>query len=580
MSNPIPRELPQTQALPNKQHFTFSKGNMMRKGTRLIILIILLFVIALLIFIWASLYSHNKGIYPAHLLVSISLSNCQLIFTEDNSIPTQKLFIAGKVPQPKNSLLITKEDTALQIYANNTANSIDVCYIQLSISNTTQLSGGVKISCIGICSIIQKGPAILDFNEGDIYIDGQSISTNFQTVKANRIMISSLKGDVYIHNAHVGKSASLSTENGDIVYQSTKPYKINVESSNKYYCIGANNYVVEEDDNCKAIDSSPPCKFSLILCKVNECELTNYPTVSLNGKNGNIYSNLIDKDNVPIGDAGGSYKIYKLATKNFDKSETPYNEGFSFDSDTLIDFENALVEYNMTARSDSVILLNLGNNACKAASALKLLIAPSRAYLLAAPWWMSFLSISLLIGNPIILNYKLLPGQCPYKPYLDAYSINSILNFVVNFTSTQVNNIQYGGFLDNDINNEISNQLEMGTGYKMGKSNSKVYGINKMKDRNYISYPLSITQNPSLAAAIVISVILAVVVGIIGIFTLIVSLKYYLDAIGDESEHIEKYVRTEIANNNWRYFTQNEIDQFFEDNDPKSKEQDDLNESN
>jgi hypothetical protein len=442
-----------------------------------------------------------------------------------------------------------------------------------------QLSGGIKVSCTGICSIIQKGPHILDFNKGDLYIDGQSISANFQSVKANSITISSSKGDLYLHNAYTDKSVGLSTENGDIVYQSTISYQLNVVSSNKYYCVGANNYIVKEDDNCKALDSSPPCKFSLILCNANECEQDNYPAVSLNGKHGNIYANLIDEDNMPIGYAGVSYKIYKLASEHFEANAMPYNIGYSFNDDTIIDFEDALAEYNMTAKSDSVIILNLGNNACRAASALKLLIAPSKAYLLAAPWWMSFLSMSLLIGKPITLNYKLLPGQCPYKPYLDDDAKNSILNFITNITSAQLDNIQYVGFLDSDISTEKFNQLELGTGYKMGKSKFKIYGIKKNKDSNYFSYPLSITQNPTLAAAIIISVILAVVVGIVGIFTLIVSLKYYLDTIGDESEHIQKYVRTEITNNNWKYFTQNEIDQFFQENNPQN-DQDDLNESN
>ena len=71
-------------------------------------------------------------------------------------------------------------------------------------------------------------------------------------------------------------------------------------------------------------------------------------------------------------------------------------------------------------------MMKLGNVDEHATSGITMAIAPKIAYLDATPWWMTFFTMGLLFGRPNIINIRLVPGFCPYRPimnYQDFYDL-------------------------------------------------------------------------------------------------------------------------------------------------------------
>jgi len=64
-------------------------------------------------------------------------------------------------------------------------------------------------------------------------------------------------------------------------------------------------------------------------------------------------------------------------------------------------------------------MMKIGNVDEHATSEITMAIAPKMAYLDATPWWMTFFTMGLLFDRPNIINIRLVPGFCPYRPFMN-----------------------------------------------------------------------------------------------------------------------------------------------------------------
>ena len=72
------------------------------------------------------------------------------------------------------------------------------------------------------------------------------------------------------------------------------------------------------------------------------------------------------------------------------------------------------------------MLVKIGNVDSRSSSGITLAVAPKMAYLNAKPWWMVFFTWSLLIKRPNVINIRVVPGMCPYRPYVAIGDYNNI----------------------------------------------------------------------------------------------------------------------------------------------------------
>jgi len=62
------------------------------------------------------------------------------------------------------------------------------------------------------------------------------------------------------------------------------------------------------------------------------------------------------------------------------------------------------------------MMFQIGNAITRSSSSISVVVAPVEAYINAHPWWVSFFSLTLLVGTVLKIPTRMVPGICPYRP--------------------------------------------------------------------------------------------------------------------------------------------------------------------
>jgi hypothetical protein len=84
------------------------------------------------------------------------------------------------------------------------------------------------------------------------------------------------------------------------------------------------------------------------------------------------------------------------------------------------------MKLNDTSKADSLMIFQFGNYKARSSSSFKFLAATNPAYLDAKPWWISFFSMMLLIGDVYKMSGRLV--SILYFNFNINFNINSLIN--------------------------------------------------------------------------------------------------------------------------------------------------------
>ena len=412
-----------------------------------------------------------------HLI--ISEQNCKLIIQEDPAIPENQVQLKAEIPGKKKTHIKESADgSSIEVTALNTGDLVDACWVRLSISSSTVFSGGLEFNCVEFCDVVHKSPITLDFGTSNVVLNGGKLSVNFQTIKSNKIEIASDKGDITIHSAYVASNSIIKTSEGNIAFQSVSPFKAIIQSENKYYCTSAPAYLIDGVDSCTSNESPTyPCTLTISLCTTSPCASVANPEIRLQGNYGNTYANIIPADNEPVTE---NYQVY---TTTFTSKDVAYNSGtFGFDARTQKLYSLAYDTYNLTTKTDSLLLYRIGNYLGKASSSMNFAATPNPAYLSAKPWWMSFFSLSLLVGSTQNLPTRLVPGFCPYRPIPSLQDLYNVQTYIQDKMYAPPKNKDDVGMLYSTELPLLSNGYLNSYGYLNEPSTTDMYKLSLNKD--------------------------------------------------------------------------------------------------
>ena len=137
------------------------------------------------------------------------------------------------------------------------------------------------------------------------------------------------------------------------------------------------------------------------VCSQANC-VTPTVTYTVNSTQGNVYANIIPKTLQPVSPSSDIVK------------GQIYDNGLDFSketNDTINTFDQVI---DGQTKSDSFIILNLGNIESRSSKYSKWVISSSPPYTLMRPYWIGTFSASVLDGDVQITNGFLLPGICPF----------------------------------------------------------------------------------------------------------------------------------------------------------------------
>ena len=258
----------------------------------------------------------------------------------------------------------------------------------MSLHKDTSLSGGLDYSCSGTgCRIIHSGPETLNLGSSTLEISGP-VELTLQDIRANSLLIEVTKGDIMIMHGILQMASIISTDEGDVLFQSSEKYQMQYAVDSNNVCMSAPSVsIISRTDCALSTDSEADietysdtvqCSGTNVLCADADSSLCTQDGVIIIAKanGGNLYANLIPE---PQGFVLDTYQQFK---------------GYVYQGDDSIAFDpllNHLInevqpKFNDTSKTDSLLLFNLGALESRATSSFKFAATTNSAYLDASPW--------------------------------------------------------------------------------------------------------------------------------------------------------------------------------------------------
>lgn len=181
----------------------------------------------------------NDFVAGSNTNFNITIDNCTLFITDktDNTLRSP-VYIKYQVPtqlQPDSPTTVNLDKTSDPVNLE-VLNGINprYCLIQMFVQPGTAL-GSVTINCAH-CNITQDTSTQLQV--GDLDISGDVIYANFRNIKASSFNYDAFTGFLQLNNIEtVGTSTISVVEQGDIIIQSIKNFRLNGESDTQAFCL-------------------------------------------------------------------------------------------------------------------------------------------------------------------------------------------------------------------------------------------------------------------------------------------------------------------------------------------------------
>ena len=422
------------------------------------------------------------------------------------------------------------------VQALNPDGYLGACEIDMTVNPNFKF-GSLTINCIGTCTVTHSGTLISVSNS---FSASSSSRMDMMFIKliAKEVHINVLAGHVHIYNGALTQLSDISTDNGDIVYQSLSSFTVLASNNFTFPCLYAPKVVSgsqpkEAFTKCLVVDqtgSGPmPCSVSYSLCTLGDTSCTSSPQMTLKSFRGNVFANLIPEESGYVPDdyqyimANGTGEI--LFDKKSNISLTQFNKNFA-----------------STALADQMLIVKFGNFECFSTASATFLGATNPAYIAVRPWFMSFFSASLLMGGVSTFTDSPIPGFCPFRTSLT-------FNDLGEYKSLIMNNIQTpsGKF---DISLTYSSNFpqfeEASTkqaGFRGTHGPVQIFDIIPNKDGDYFLTQKNLDGYITLEMTVIVSLLLCFLMGVLFEYILIILLLALLENFMNKTKHLKEYLK-------------------------------------
>ena len=537
----------------------FMSKTTVRRLVRIIYLLVILFaVMALpLIYIYQLISPESEEI-SANTRVSLDLQKCKLYFREDSDINAGEVKIYISTP---GSHSIRTSGGTTSVVAHNTGSLVDACWVGISLREGTQITGGIGIECDGECWVIHEGPPTLDLGSGTFTYSGGKTNLNLMGVRADNMQMGVGSGVISIHNAVLGNSvvSAITNVEGDVIFQSTGDFEVDYYMDSSQICTAApfistvhavttgcthiNTTASDSQTYSGDSDGASSCEGSYLLS--NASDAVNPFTLKVTAKTGNIYANVIPAAGVGV---QGDDRVLKGEY---------YRGGIKFEPRYKHNILEERKYYNNTAKTDSFMLFNLGNFHGRAESSTRMVTSTNYGYLNTKPWWISLFSARLLVGGLYDMTGILKPGFCPYYQTLSQQNVGAISELIINtlaqntISSSDTTALSYAEGLplhEKDAHKNSYGTRQSKTELELLEPILYIYNIYIYilcrNDKGEYRLVLNDWSNSSpLLSAILISLVLAVIIGLLSMVGVAIGMQILFDFFTDESKHIRKYTK-------------------------------------
>jgi len=482
---------------------------------------------------------NNKGL-------KFILKDCKVYITEDSSKDPGLYYLTVDVPgnvRINSWILIgnglSKTETSVyEIEAKSSTTYTDSCVADLIINPNTVIPG-LEILCDGICIVAHMGSSALNLGSGTLKISGGKVDFTSIKLKADSLFIDVLKGNLHIYSVTLTSSTAnniMRTGEGDVVVQSTDNMKISWWNTKNNLCATAPliSSIGNTVPNCQVslnLDSNPsPCSNTYMLCKSGSActSSTSCPTLTLSTTIGNIYANIIDSDGSVATTLGNSVRGWS------------FTKGIEFDDNLNRTLNDYIKGYNGTAKADPIVWLSIGSSKTFTTSSLTYLLVANNAYLNAYPWWISFFSADLLLGWIYRIDGNLAPGFCPFKTMPTTSDIQIVRDMLIERLTQLFTGRAEAAFVYSEDFPAISNLPQSNLGFRGTMGDTYLYNM-VFDDGTYKMKKYGLAHALSLLLAVIISLILAFIMGIIAFIGLIYALNHMVQIFTMLTIHLKNY---------------------------------------
>eukprot|EP01022_Parablepharisma_sp_SALTPOND_P003665 TRINITY_DN114_c0_g3_i1.p1 TRINITY_DN114_c0_g3~~TRINITY_DN114_c0_g3_i1.p1 ORF type:complete len:2013 (+),score=220.50 TRINITY_DN114_c0_g3_i1:571-6609(+) len=509
----------------------------------MVLIVALLVVVPVVVFKFK--YIYKKLHISTNKPLKFALANCKLYITEDSTLAADDIYLTADVPGKCYVRKIVGRDfdhnegSTHEISAHSNIGYTDACVTKMWINPQAVLSG-LEVACSGTCYIAQMGPSLLNLGSGTLAISGDTVELMAVRVAAGQVQANVLKGNLHIYSLALTKDDGqnhIITGEGDVVIQSLNSVKIAWSNDKDHVCMYAPEMTElgPSKSSCQvsrdASSTPSDCSSSYFLCKRSDtCSVsTSAPALTLSSSLGNVYANVIDAEGTPVSDSFKSVRGWS------------YTRGLEFDDNlnrTLTDYVDG---FNGSAKADPLIWVSLGATQSFSTAGMVFLLVANTAYLNAYPWWISFFSANLLLGNIYRIQGNLAPGVCPFKTLPttnDLHTIRSLLLTRLTLFSGRAD----AAYAYSSSFPPISSVPQSSLGFRGIEGSTQFYGIS-FDGSQYSLKEYGLARTLSLLLAVIISCILAFIMGCLMFYILLIVLEKVVAHFLQQNSHLRQYTQ-------------------------------------
>ncbi len=522
---------------PKKKLNSKSRRAWPRRIVRMGLLVIILFLVigvTYLVYHFA-LHTEKWVTLSSSVTIKLKAQNCLIFIGDSSTVSAGTVSFYGDVPGSGltvNSNGEITETNSIDAYPNS-------CVMELLYRAGEVLSGGITLDCKGTCNFCHRGTKNVALNLGaaDLVIGGEGrVNVMIQKLIANRANIQVQRGDVHIYSATLMQDSTLTSNEGDVAVQSTNGFRTVWTQNDRNLCLYAPKIGYEGssvlDCSLQYNGVSADCKPVYTMCKDSSasCSGSGLITLTLGAQSGNVYANVISEDYAYVLD---SYNSVVGAN---------YSNGINFDSRVNGTFPTIALNLNDTNKPDPYLHFHIGNTEAFSTRGITMLTASNPGYLDLHPWWISFLSLSLLMGKVISVDGRLAPGFCPFRVMPTTQELSAIKTFITSMSSPYVVNNRFAlSFIYGSHFQTVTDSPQAGTGFLGLSDDFDLYSIEIDDPKNPTLKKNNISNQYQLVVAVVISVILAAMIGVVLIVALLYGLDQFTHHYTSQSSHMIRY---------------------------------------
>ncbi|KAL4483285.1 hypothetical protein ABPG72_007927 [Tetrahymena utriculariae] len=484
-----------------------------------------------------------------------------LNFYSTTNVPSSidgNIFLKYSFPNPKtlgdsSSMSYSLNNGVREFQFFNGADSID-CEVVMYVYKPTSIQS-LSIDCgRQDCFIINQSKQI---TFQSISATGYSIDFNALYLNTNILNISSFFGYVEINDFYFTQ-ASIDISTGDISIQSTKSVFANLQMVSKLYCastysnINIVSTVTDVTPNCSPVypyGSKTQNEQNVVAQRCLQGTLTvkssgSEPNQILNAKNtyGNIFINVLQSPGSPA--TTNSQVFFDQSVYGQDGNKI----SLSTQSQNILNIQlKNTLNPNVY---DPIFQITFGSQYTYSQSFTQWQVTFNPAYTYLKPWWIGTLTFTLLNTQMYLDDLTLAPGFCPYVPGVSQQRIYLIQQLLTTLMTQDQNTQKVITFGWQNSQTLPSVKFSSGKTYDGNRDTdfSSTYNddwiiFNIDKDGTISINYTQLNSNQVLLAALVVSFVLAVILGLVFMVAIVYVINQnYLNTL-DHMKHVDTYAQ-------------------------------------